>query len=122
MLENASTVLRVRAGRWTAMLTGDVERDAESMLARRDVAADILKVAHHGSRTSTSPAMLAAVHPRLALISCGRHNMFGHPHAATLESLRLAAVRAWRTDLSGCVEVDLGGAHLLVQPEFDTPR
>lgn len=119
---NASVVLRARAGRWTALLTGDVERDAEGVLAERDVGADILKVAHHGSRTSTSPPMLEAVHPRLALISCGRHNMFGHPHADTLRALRVAAVRTWRTDLGGSIEVELGGAHLVVHPEFDTPR
>lgn len=119
---NASVVLRVRAGRWTALLTGDVERDAEAALAGRDVGADILKVAHHGSRTSTSPEMLAAIHPRLALISCGRHNMFGHPHPGTLAALRDAAVRTWRTDLGGSIEVDLGAAHLFVRPEVDTPR
>jgi competence protein ComEC len=119
---NASVVLRVRAGRWTALLTGDVERDAESLLAERDVRADILKVAHHGSRTSTTAAMLAAVRPRLALVSCGRHNMFGHPHADTLRVLGEAGVRVWRTDRSGAVEIGLGDAHLLVHPEFDTPR
>src|SRR5207247_1275545 len=119
---NASVVLRARAGRWTALLTGDVERDAEGVLAEREVGADILKVAHHGSHTSTSPPMLEAVHPRLALISCGRHNMFGHPHADTLRALRAAAVRSWRTDLGGAIDVELGGAHLFVHPEFDTPR
>jgi competence protein ComEC len=119
---NASVVLRLRAGRWTALLTGDVERDAEQLLAEGEVAADILKVAHHGSRTSTSAAFLEAVRPRLALISCGRRNTFGHPHPAVLENLRAAGVRTWRTDRSGAVAVDLGGAHLVVRPEVDTPR
>jgi competence protein ComEC len=119
---NASVVLRVRAGRWTALLTGDVERDAENALAEREIAADILKVAHHGSRTSTSTSLLDAVRPRLALISCGRRNTFGHPHPSVLENLRAAGVRTWRTDRSGALEVDLGGAHLLVHPEVDTPR
>jgi competence protein ComEC len=119
---NASVVLRVRAGRWTALLTGDVERDAEADLADREVGADILKVAHHGSRTSTAESMLAAVHPRVALISCGRHNMFGHPHADTLRTLGARSVRTWRTDLGGSIDVDLGGAHLIVHTEVDTPR
>lgn len=118
---NASVVLHVRAGRWRALLTGDVERDAELYLADEDVRADILKVAHHGSRTSTTPPLLAAVRPRLALISCGRRNTFGHPHPAVLEALREAAIRIWRTDRSGSVDVDLG-AHLVVSPEVDTPR
>src|SRR5262249_44049656 len=119
---NASVVLRVRAGRWTALLTGDIERDAEARLAERDVGADILKAAPPGSRTPPSPEMLEAVHPRVALISCGRHNMFGHPHADTLRALRDASVQTWRTDRCGSIEVDLGDAHLLVHPEFDTPR
>ena len=104
------------------LLTGDIEREAEEELAERDISADILKVAHHGSRTSTSPALLDAVHPRLALISCGRHNMFGHPHASTLQTLRSRSVRTWRTDLGGSIDVDLGGAHLFVHTEVDTPR
>ena len=119
---NASVVLRVRAGRWTALLTGDVERDAEEALAERDVRADILKVAHHGSRTSTSPALLAAVRPRLALVSCGRRNAFGHPHPLVLAALRAASVRTWRTDRGGSIDVELGEAHLIVRPEVDTPR
>lgn len=119
---NASVVLRLRAGRWTALLTGDVERDGEETLAEREIAADILKVAHHGSRTSTSAAFLDAVRPRIALISCGRRNTFGHPHASVLENLRRAGVRTWRTDRSGAIEVGLGGAHLVVRPEVDTPR
>jgi len=119
---NASVVLRVGAGRWTALLTGDVERDAENALAERNIAADVLKVAHHGSRTSTSAAFLDAVRPRLALISCGRRNTFGHPHPAVLENLRAAGVRTWRTDRSGTLDIALGGAHLVVHPEVDTPR
>jgi competence protein ComEC len=119
---NACVVLRVEVGRWTALLTGDIERAAEEVLAEREIAADILKVAHHGSRTSSSAAMLAAVRPRVALISCGRHNMFGHPHPDVLRALRSASVRTWRTDLAGAIDLDLGGAHLVVHPEVDTPR
>ena len=119
---NASVVLRMRIGRWTALLTGDIERDAEDSLDGRDIAAGILKVAHHGSRTSTSARFLAAVHPSIALISCGRRNAFGHPHAEVLQTLRAAGVRTWRTDRSGSIDVGLGGAHLFVHPEVDTPR
>src|SRR5947209_986201 len=87
----------------TAAARSKIERDAEQALAGRDLRADVLKVAHHGSHTSTSADFVAAVHPRLALISCGRRNAFGHPHADVLRTLRDAGVRAWRTDRGGSI-------------------
>ncbi len=105
---NASIVLRVVAGRRTVLLTGDIEREAEASLAAAfNLRADILKVAHHGSRTSSTELLLAAVQPRLALISCGRGNLFGHPHAAVLAALAVHHVRTLRTDLQGTIEVEL---------------
>jgi competence protein ComEC len=119
---NSSVVLRVRIGRWTALLSGDVEAEAEDLLAQRAVEADVLKVAHHGSRTSTGAAFLDAVRPRVALISCGRRNLFGHPHPVVLDALRRRGVRTWRTDRNGSLEIDAGLAHLVVRSEVDTPR
>lgn len=119
---NSSIVLRAAVGRWSALLTGDVERDAEELLAERDVRADVLKVGHHGSKTSSTPALLDAVHPRIALISCGLHNTFGHPHASVVESLRMRGVRTWRTDRNGTIDVDFLAARIVVQQQFDTPR
>jgi competence protein ComEC len=119
---NSSVVLRAGIGRWTSLLTGDVERDAEEMLAERDVRADVLKVGHHGSRTSSTPALLDAVHPRIALISCGLHNTFGHPHASVVESLRSRGIHTWRTDRNGTIDVDFLPAHIVVHQQFDTPR
>ncbi len=111
---NASIVLRVVAGRHTILLTGDIEREAEAnLVASGNLRADILKVAHHGSRTSTTEILLAAVQPRLALISCGRGNLFGHPHANVLAALAAHHVRTWRTDLLGSIDVDLGSARCL---------
>lgn len=119
---NSSVVLRVGIGRWTALLTGDVERDAEELLAAKEVKADVLKVGHHGSRTSSTPLLLDAVKPRMALISCGLHNTFGHPHAATLESLRTRHIRTWRTDRNGTIDIDFFPNHIFVRGQFDTPR
>jgi competence protein ComEC len=119
---NSSVVLRAGIGHWTSLLTGDVERDAEEMLAERDVRADVLKVGHHGSRTSSTPALLDAVHPRIALISCGLHNTFGHPHASVVESLRSRGIHTWRTDRNGTIDVDFLPAHIVVHQQFDTPR
>jgi competence protein ComEC len=119
---NSSVVLRVVIGRWKALLTGDVERDAEESLASRDVRADVLKVGHHGSKTSSTPLLLDAVHPRIALISCGLHNLFGHPHPSVLESLRSRGIHSWRTDRNGTIDVDFLPAQLVVRQQFDTPR
>lgn len=113
---NASVVLRARTGGWTALLTGDVERDAEAELAERDVRADVLKIAHHGSRTSTTAPLLDAVQPRVALISCGAHNTFGHPHPSVLQALAARGIRTWRTDRGGAIDVEMG-EHVVVRQE-----
>ena len=104
---NASVVLRVQIERTRILLTGDIEREAESQLVERSLRADILKVAHHGSRSSSTPAFLDSVHPYLAVISCGRNNLFGHPHAEVLRALRERAIRVLRTDRDRTIEVDL---------------
>lgn len=108
---NASIVLQI--GR--IALTGDIEREAESEIAPRLARADVLKIAHHGSRSSTTAPLLDAVRPRIALISCGRHNIFGHPHASVIEALRARGVRVWRTDRDGTVDVEMRDGHLFVR-------
>jgi competence protein ComEC len=74
-----------------------------------DLRADVLKVAHHGSRTGTTDAWLARVRPRLAVISVGARNRFGHPHAVTLRRLRRFHVPIRRTDQDGAVLVRSDG-------------
>jgi competence protein ComEC len=69
--------------------------------------ADLLKVGHHGSRTSTTPLLLEAVRPRIALLSCGRENRFGHPAPATLRNLAAFGARTFRTDRLSDVRVEL---------------
>jgi competence protein ComEC len=119
---NSSIVIRAGIGRWSALLTGDIERDAEELMAERDIRADVLKVGHHGSRTSSTPTLLDAVHPRIALISCGLHNTFGHPHPAVVDSLQRRGIHTWRTDRNGTIDVDFLPAHIVVHQQFDTPR
>jgi competence protein ComEC len=118
---NASVVLQVRIQKRNILLTGDVEREAELWLADRDLNTDILKVAHHGSRTSTTRIFLDAATPRVAVISCGRRNQFGHPHPAVLDALAARGVHVWRTDRNGTVTLELHDGHIAVHPEFDTP-
>lgn len=86
-----------------ALLAGDLERRMERFIAAELPSADLLKVAHHGSATSTTPELLAAVKPHFALISVGAHNSFGHPRPAVLERLQESHVLTYRTDVFGAV-------------------
>jgi competence protein ComEC len=92
-----------------ALLVGDAGAAAEGELLRsaRVPRADVLKVGHHGSRGATTPAFLAAVCPRVAVLSCGRGNRFGHPAPETLRTLADARVPVFRTDLASDVRLDL---------------
>jgi competence protein ComEC len=116
---NASVVLRVIAGGRRFLLTGDIEREAELYYADRDFRADVLKVGHHGSKSSTAPSFLDRVEPRVAVISCGRRNLFGHPHAAVLESLRERRIRIWRTDRDGSIDIEIRAGRLYAEGGID---
>jgi competence protein ComEC len=110
-----SFVLRLTFGERSLLFVGDAEREEEEILLRRGgerLRADVLKVGHHGSRTSSSPAFIAAVAPREAVISAGCRNRFGHPHPATLATLVAAGARVWRTDHDGAVIVTTDGRTL----------
>jgi competence protein ComEC len=90
-----------------ALFMGDagVARESELINHRIDLHADFLKVGHHGSRYASSPAFIGAVMPRFAAISVGRHNLFGHPAPATIETLQRAGVSFFRTDRCGAVTI-----------------
>ncbi|HZO15304.1 MAG TPA: ComEC/Rec2 family competence protein [Polyangiaceae bacterium] len=99
-----SLVLRFTMGAHAALLTGDAEHDEEAFLVKEydsALRADFLKVGHHGSRTSSTPAFLARVRPSTAAISCGVRNRFGHPHAEALA--HLAGIDMLRTDRGGAI-------------------
>jgi competence protein ComEC len=115
----ASTVAMVRIGAVRILLTGDAEGPEEEWLlehATTALAADVLKVGHHGSRTSTTPRFLAAVRPRVALVSVGAQNEYGHPSADVLAALAASGARVFRTDRMGSVVVRTDGRMLLVEP------
>jgi competence protein ComEC len=113
-----SYVLRITYGARALLLVGDTEHEEEAQLlaTQRDrLRADVLKVGHHGSRTSSTPAFLQAVHPEEAVISAGCRNRFGHPHPLTLAALAAQGVRVWRTDRDGAVTVTTDGRKLEVE-------
>ncbi len=108
-VNNQSVVaLFERDGR-SALLTGDAGAPTEEDLAAAGslTPVDVLKVGHHGSRTSTSPALLEAAQPRVALLSCGRRNRFGHPAPQTLATLERFGVPVLRTDARSDCRVEL---------------
>ncbi|EKP94947.1 ComEC/Rec2 family competence protein [Thermaerobacter subterraneus] len=104
-----SLVLRLDCGGPRLLLTGDLERAGEEELLRRgvDLRAEVLKVSHHGSRGATTAAFLAAVRPRLAVVSAGP-NPYGLPHVETLARLQRAGIPVLRTDRLGAVSVRAG--------------
>ncbi len=99
-VNNQSVVALFERGGRSALLTGDAGAPSEGELlaAGALTPVDVLKVGHHGSRTATTPEMLAVTRPRLALLSCGRHNRFGHPAPETLAALSRFCVPLLRTD------------------------
>lgn len=105
-----SAVLRYTYGDVRALFTGDISAREERFLLRQgaDVSAEILKVAHHGSKYSNDAAFLEAVSPRIAVISCGENNLYGHPHEETLQNLEQSAAKIFRTDQEGSVLVTIG--------------
>jgi competence protein ComEC len=111
-----SLVLRLTDGAETFLLAGDIERPSErSILAdEQAVTANFLKVAHHGSKTSTTDAFLSSAHPAFAAISVGRDNSFGHPSPEVIGRLEEAGVRVYRTDHDGAITVSTDGSSLNV--------
>jgi competence protein ComEC len=104
---NDSLVLRLQSGREALLLTGDIEQPVERALTADGdaLAADFLKIPHHGSRTSTTAPFLDSVHPRLAAISVGENNPFGHPSADVLRRIESEGARLYRTDRDGAITI-----------------
>ena len=104
-LNNYSAVIRIDYGDVSFVLTGDAEEfsEKEMLLSGENLKADVLKVGHHGSSSSTCPAFLKVVAPQYAVIMCGIDNDYGHPHQETLAALEAARVKVYRTDLHGTI-------------------
>ena len=94
------------------MVTGDLLEEDEIKMLRHyrgsdELKCDVLKVAHHGSKSSSSEEFLDAANPEFAVIQVGRGNFYGHPHAQTIERLQERSVKIFRTDSDGAVGVDI---------------
>lgn len=116
-----SIVMRVDCGETSIMLNGDAADINEYAMidAGLDLDADVLKVGHHGSSTSSSGAFVEAVSPEYAVISCGAGNQYGHPDAATLATLEQYHVSVFRTDLNGTICLTTDGSTHTITPARD---
>lgn len=110
-----SLVLKVEFGKTSALLEADAEKPTENFIATEHPSADVLKVAHHGSASSTSEALLAIVRPRFAVISVGTRNVYRHPRPQVLERLQKKHVVTYRTDMDGATSFFLDGAAVTCQ-------
>jgi competence protein ComEC len=111
-LNDASISMRITYGAFRMVTTGDAERAAEARMVSRHggrLAADVLRLGHHGSSTSTTSAFLAAVSPSVAIYSAGSGNRYGHPHAEVVERVRASGVALYGTDVNGTVTIVTDG-------------
>jgi competence protein ComEC len=117
-----SVVVRAEYGAVRMLIMGDAEKGEEERLVEgfgEELRADVLKVGHHGSNTSSTPAFLSLVRPRVALISVGAGNMYGHPSASVLRALTAAGAAVVRTDLEGSIICRTDGRSLRVEEGGD---
>jgi competence protein ComEC len=121
-INNVSIVLLGTFGSQRFLLTGDIEQEIDPILLSRGLPRiDLLKVAHHGSRTSSTAPFLDAVRPKVAIVSVGAVNPYGHPAPETLARITARGARLYRTDRNGSVEATLDGRTLAIQAERGGP-
>jgi competence protein ComEC len=115
-----SVILKVTYGKVRFLFTGDAQKDEELWVVKKygeRLAADILKVPHHGSGTSSSAKFIQTVQPKIAVLSCGLDNPYGHPHAETLYSYRKKGIRLYRTDYDGDITMTTDGMSIDVSTD-----
>jgi competence protein ComEC len=114
---NDSVVLRLQLGGRSLLLTGDIEMAGESAMlqANENVRADVVKVAHHGSKTSSTAPLVAAAQPRFAVISVGQTSIFGHPSKEVVERWRTSGAQVLTTGQSGTITVTTDGQNLTLE-------
>jgi len=113
---NDSVVLILEFGRRSVLLTGDIEKGAENALVGRqeNLRADVVKVPHHGSKTSSTEPFVMATRPRFAVISVGQTSMFGHPHREVVERWQASGAEVLTTGACGTINVTTDGEELIV--------
>ncbi|MBX4270684.1 ComEC/Rec2 family competence protein [Clostridium estertheticum] len=113
-LNNFSIVIRLTFGNNSFIFDGDAEGASENEMLSKgfNISADVLKVGHHGSSSSTTQAFLDKVNPKYAIISVGKDNSYGHPHKSTMDKLKAKGVKVYRTDESGTIVATSDGENI----------
>ncbi|MCY6372482.1 ComEC/Rec2 family competence protein [Clostridium ganghwense] len=113
-VNNYSIVIKLKFGNNSFIFTGDAEDVSEGEILRKqlDISADVLKVGHHGSHSSTTDAFLAKVNPKYAIVSVGKGNDYGHPHKPTMDKLKTKGITVYRTDESGTIVATSDGTKI----------
>ena len=109
---NNSVVIKLEYKNFSCLYTGDIERGRENQLVKissSNLESDIIKIPHHGSSTSSIPAFIKKVNPKVAIISCGQNNRYGHPNIKTLERLEKNGIDIYRTDTNGTILINTDG-------------
>jgi len=113
-INNYSVVIRMVYGSNAFMFEGDAEGVSEKEMLSKglNVKADVLKLGHHGSNSSSTEAFLDAVKPKYGIISCGKNNDYGHPHKETLDKLNARKIKYYRTDINGTIVCSSDGKNI----------
>ena len=120
---NDSIVLRLQYGERSILFTGDIERLAETAMlsGNSNLSVDVVKVAHHGSKTSSTDGFVNATLPKFAIISVGQNSMFGHPHREVVERWQNNGAEVLTTGNSGMITVTTDGKDLKVETFVKVP-
>lgn len=113
-LNNYSPIMKISYGKTAFMFTGDAEKEAEHEALRKNknLKADVLKLGHHGSNSSTTEPFLKAVDPSIAIVSCAKNNKYGHPHKETMTKLKNSKVKVYETFKDGDITITSNGKNL----------
>lgn len=118
-LNNYSAVVKISYGLTSFLFMGDAEAESEDEILSRfsadEIKADVIKIGHHGSSTSSGQSFLSEVAPQYAVISCGANNSYGHPHDETLEKLISLGINIYRTDTDGTISFFSNGTNIVKQ-------
>ncbi|NFO99218.1 MBL fold metallo-hydrolase [Clostridium botulinum] len=114
-LNNYSIVIKLSYNKTSFLFCGDAENLSEDEILKEgyNIESDILKLGHHGSNTSSSKNFLDDVNPKIAIISCGKNNDYGHPHKETLKKLKTRNITTYRTDIHGTIILESNGIKII---------
>ncbi|CDM68180.1 Metallo-beta-lactamase family protein [Clostridium bornimense] len=119
-LNDYSTIMKLTFGDTKLIFTGDAESYAEKEVVAKhseDLKGEVLKFAHHGSRTSSTDEFIKAVSPKYGIICCGEDNNYGHPHKETVDTISKYDIDTYRTDKQGEIEVTSDGKNIFIKTE-----